>query len=37
MLVGESAEFPSRDPRTTGKRRRESFIDGISDTRPSPG
>ncbi len=37
MLVGESAEFPSRDPRTTGKRRKESTIDGIPDSKPSPG
>ena len=37
MLVGESGEFPSKDPATTGKRRRESLIDGIPDPRPSPG
>ena len=36
-LVGESAEFPSRDPATTGKRWHESFQDGIPDSRPSPG
>ena len=36
-LVGESLEFPSKDPHTTGKRWRESVIDGIPDTRPSPG
>ena len=36
-LVGESLEFPSRDPNTTGKRWRESMKDGIPDTRPSPG
>ena len=37
MLVGESAEFPSKDPATTGKRNRESVVDGIPDTRPAPG
>ncbi len=37
MLVGESGEFPSKDPATTGKRYRESVIDGIPDPRPSPG
>ena len=37
MLVGESAEFPSRDERTTGKRFQDSAQDGIPDTRPSPG
>jgi len=37
MLVGESGEFPSKDPATTGKRHRESLIDGIPDPRPSPG
>ncbi|MBR7104234.1 MAG: hypothetical protein IKC65_04765 [Lentisphaeria bacterium] len=37
MLVGESAEFPSKDPATTGKRYQESVIDGIPDTRPAPG
>ncbi len=36
-LCGESLEFPSKDPATTGKRWRESMIDGIPDTRPSPG
>ena len=36
-LVGESLEFPSKDPHTTGKRHRESVVDGIPDTRPSPG
>ena len=36
-LVGESLEFPSKDPATTGKRHRESMTDGIPDTRPSPG
>lgn len=36
-LVGESAEFPSRDPATTGKRWFERFQDGIPDSKPSPG
>ncbi len=36
-LVGESLEFPSKDPHTTGKRCRESRRDGIPDPRPSPG
>lgn len=36
-LCGESLEFPSKDPATTGKRWRESMVDGIPDTRPSPG
>ena len=36
-LCGESLEFPSKDPATTGKRWRESMQDGIPDTRPSPG
>ena len=36
-LVGESLEFPSRDERTTGKTFLESAVDGIPDTRPSPG
>ena len=36
-LCGECLEFPSRDPRTTGKPYRESVVDGIPDTRPSPG
>ena len=37
MLVGESAEFPSKDPATTGKHRKESFYHGIPDVKPSPG
>ncbi len=36
-LVGESLEFPSKDPATTGKRYADSVVDGIPDTRPSPG
>lgn len=37
MLVGESAEFPSKDPATTGKHRRESSWYGIPNVLPSPG
>jgi len=37
MLCGESLEFPSRDNHSTGKRWRDSFVNGIPDTRPSPG
>ena len=37
MLVGESAEFPSKDPATTGKKCRESLVDGIAEVKPSPG
>ncbi len=36
-LCGESLEFPSRDPHTTGKPFDESVIDGIPETKPSPG
>lgn len=36
-MVGESMEFPSKDPATTGKKWRDSLVDGIPDTRPSPG
>ena len=36
-MCGESLEFPSRDPHTTGKKWGESVTDGISDVRPSPG
>lgn len=36
-LVGESLEFPSKDPATSGKRYRDSVVDGIPDVRPSPG
>ena len=37
MLVGESAEFPSKDPATTGKHRKESSYFGIPSVLPSPG
>ena len=34
VFVGESCEFPSKDPRTTGK----SYLDEVTgDTRPPPG
>lgn len=36
-LAGESLEFPSKDPHTTGKRFSGSFVDGIPETKPSPG
>ncbi len=36
-LCGESLEFPSKDPHTTGRKHNESTIDGIPDTRPAPG
>lgn len=36
-LTGESLEFPSKDPHVTGKKNVDSFVDGIPDTRPSPG
>lgn len=37
MLVGESTEFPSKDPATTGKTYTQSITDGIPDVKPSPG
>ncbi len=36
-LCGESLEFPSHDPATTGKPFSQSITDGIPDPRPSPG
>jgi len=33
ILVGESCEFPSHDPRTTGK----EWTESLNDTKPSPG
>ena len=36
-LVGESLEFPSKDEHTSGKRWRDSVIDGIPETRVAPG
>ena len=37
VIVGESAEFPSKDSATSGKRWNESLWHGIPDSRPSPG
>lgn len=37
LLCGESAEFPSKDLKTTGKRWRESVENGIPMSKPSPG
>jgi len=37
IFVGESCEFPSKDPHTTGRLRMEPSPDGLPDTRPSPG
>lgn len=37
ILVGESCEFPSRDPNTTQKMRGEIPKDGLPSTKPSPG
>ena len=37
FLCGESLEFPSKDPHTTGKRFTQSMTDGIPETKPSPG
>jgi hypothetical protein len=37
ILVGESVEFPSRDPRTTGKSHRTPSVDGLGEGKPSPG
>ncbi len=36
-MCGESLSFPSKDPHTSGKLYKKSVIDGIPDTRPSPG
>jgi len=36
-LCGESQEFPSKDPRSSGKRWSESKVDGIQENRPSVG
>ena len=33
IIVGESCEFPSRDPRTTGKR----WVDSLEEEKSSPG
>ena len=37
ILVGESCEFPSRDPNTTQKMRYDALKDGLPSTKPSPG
>jgi hypothetical protein len=37
VFVGESCEFPSRDPHTTGKLRLDPTVDRTQDQRPSPG
>lgn len=37
ILVGESVEFPSQDPRTTGKLRLDLDPTGLPSSKPSPG
>ncbi|HVL22835.1 MAG TPA: hypothetical protein VM450_02070, partial [Thermomicrobiales bacterium] len=37
VLVGESVEFPSKDPRTTGKHYLTPTPDGLPATKPPPG
>lgn len=37
ILVGESCEFPSKDPNTTQKMRYDAPQDGLPSTKPSPG
>ena len=37
VFVGESCEFPSKDPHTTGRLRLDPAPDGKRDPRPSPG
>jgi len=37
VMVGESVEFPSRDPRTTGQSHRTPSPDGLPRSKPSPG
>lgn len=37
ILVGESCEFPSKDPNTTQKLRKDLPKDGLPSTKPSPG
>jgi hypothetical protein len=36
-LVGESVEFPSKDPNTTGRLRLDPPRDGVPPSKPSPG
>ncbi len=37
VMVGESVEFPSRDPNTTGMSYKTPSPDGLPKTKPSPG
>jgi hypothetical protein len=37
ILVGESVEFPSKDPHTTGRLRLSAPPDGVPPSKPSPG
>ncbi len=37
IFVGESCEFPSKDPRSSGRMHYMPAPDGVKDTRPSPG
>ncbi|MHB0877499.1 MAG: hypothetical protein ACYC5O_15785 [Anaerolineae bacterium] len=37
VLVGESVEFPSKDPNTTGRLRLDAPPDGVPPSKPSPG
>lgn len=37
VMVGESVEFPSKDPNTTGRLRLTPSPDGLPPTKPSPG
>ncbi len=37
VMVGESVEFPSKDPHTTGRLRLDAPKDGLPSGKPSPG
>ena len=37
VMVGESVEFPSKDPNTSGKFHYENTVDGLPTGKPSPG
>ena len=37
VLVGESVEFPSKDPNTSGRPHEENSADGLPTGKPSPG
>ena len=37
VMVGESVEFPSKDPNTTGRLRLDTPKDGLLSSKPSPG